>query len=81
MGRNAEAISKQALGLSEAERATVAGALLASLEPETEVGIEEAWRREVAARVAQLDAGEVQTVPWEEVRDRLFARLSAHRGG
>lgn len=81
MNREAEAVLKQALDLSEAERASIAGALLESLEPETEVGIEEAWRLEVAARVAQLDAGDVKTVPWEEVRDRLFARLSARRAG
>jgi len=81
MERNAEAVLKKALTLPEADRAEVAGALLNSLEPVEEADIESAWRQEVAARVAALDAGEVETIPWNEVRDRLVARLSAHRAG
>jgi putative addiction module component (TIGR02574 family) len=75
MERNAEALLRKALALPEADRANLAGALLESLEPHQDVEVEAAWREEVAARVAALDAGEVETVPWEEVRDRLFARL------
>jgi len=81
MERNAEAVLKKALTLSEVDRAEVAGALLNSLEPEEEADIESAWRQEVAARVAALDAGEVETIPWGEVRDRLVARLSERRAG
>jgi len=79
MDRNAETVLKEALTLSETDRAEVAGALLNSLEPVEEVEIESAWRQEVAARVAALDGGEVETIPWTDVRDRLLARLSAHR--
>lgn len=78
MGRNAQLVLKEALGLPEPDRA---GALLASLEPAEEADVEAAWRQEVAARVAALDAGEVETIPWSEVRDRLFARLSERRAG
>lgn len=81
MERNAEDVLKEALTLSEADRAEVAGALLNSLEPVEEAEIESAWRQEVAARVAALDAGEVETIPWNDVRDRLVARLSAPRAG
>ena len=81
MERNAEAVLKKALTLPEADRAEVAGALLNSLEPVEEADIESAWRQEVAARVAALDAGEVETIPWSDVRDRLLARLSARRAG
>ncbi len=81
MERNAEDVLKEALTLSEADRAEVAGALLNSLEPVEEAEIESAWRQEVAARVAALDAGEVETIPWNDVRDRLVARLSASRAG
>lgn len=76
MKRNAEAVLKVALGLSEADRADIAVALLESLEPEEEADVEAAWWREVATRVAALDAGEVETIPWEDVRSRLLARLS-----
>ena len=75
MERSAEAVLKEALTLPEADRADIAGALLNSLEPVEEAGIEAAWRQEVAARVAALDAGEVETIPWNEVRDRLVAKL------
>lgn len=81
MERSAEALLKKALALPEEDRAEVAGALLNSLEPVEDADIESAWRQEVASRVAALDAGEVQTIPWSEVRDRLVARLGAHRAG
>lgn len=81
MERNAKAVLKEALGLPEADRADIAGALLESLEPEEEADVEAAWKREVRARVAALDAGEVETIPWEDVRNRLLARLSERRAG
>ncbi len=67
--------------LPEGDRADIAGALLDSLEPREEADIEAAWREEVAARVTALDAGEVETIPWEDLRDQLFARLSERRAG
>ena len=76
MARLAEAVLKEALALPEEDRADIAGALLESIEPASEAEVEAAWRQEVAARVAALDAGEVETIPWEEVRARLYARLS-----
>lgn len=81
MERNAEAVLREALTLPEADRADIAGALLNSLEPVEETDIEVAWREEVIARVAALDAGEVETIPWVELRDRLFARLRERRAG
>lgn len=81
MERNAEAVLKEALTLPEDERADIAGALLESLQPAAEQDVEAAWRQEVAARVAALDAGKVETVPWEEVRNRLFTRLRERRSG
>lgn len=32
-----------------------------------------------ALRVAAVDSGNVETVPWADVRDRLFARLGERR--
>jgi putative addiction module component (TIGR02574 family) len=81
MGRDAKAVLTEALTLSEDERADIAGALLNSLEPETDSDIEAAWREEVATRVAALDAGEVETISWENIRDRLVTRLSERRAG
>ncbi len=77
MNEKTEAVLTLALGLPEVDRAEVVGALLESLEPPSDVDVEAAWREEVAARVAAHDSGELQTIPWSSVRDRLFARLHA----
>jgi len=37
--------------------------------------VEAAWDEEVERRVRQIDSGEVKTIPWEEVRAKVFARL------
>jgi putative addiction module component (TIGR02574 family) len=79
MTGKAEIVLKEALDLEAEERAQLADALFASLEPTPDAEVEAAWRGEVERRVAALDAGEVDTVPWHEVRDQLYARLSAAR--
>jgi putative addiction module component (TIGR02574 family) len=79
MSDKAKQLLDQALALSEAERADIAGALIESLEPAADADVEVAWRREVARRVAALDSGTARTVPWSEVRDQLFSRLSGER--
>jgi len=79
MSTRLDEILRQALSLSEEERAEVAGALLESIEPPADADVEQAWREEVARRVAALEAGQAQTVPWEEVRAQLYARLRASR--
>jgi len=81
MSSDAKAVLERALALPQADRADIAGALLESIEPASEAEIEAAWRREVATRVAARDAGQVETVPWEDIRDRLFAKLSERRAG
>jgi len=68
MARSAEDVLREALTLPEADRADIAGALLNSLEPAEEADIETAWREEVAARVAALDAGEVETMRLDDER-------------
>lgn len=75
MASRAENLLREALELPDSERAEIAGALIDSLDPAAEAEVEQAWRAEVARRVADLDAGNVQAVPWDEARDRLFAGL------
>lgn len=79
MKRDKQSLLEDVLALPQAARSEIAGRLLESLEPATEFGVEEAWRKEVAARVTSLDAGEVETIPWEEVRNRLFEKLGERR--
>ena len=74
MGTHAAELFKQASILSEQERATLAGLLIESLESEVDPDVEEAWRIEIERRLAELDAGTVETVPWESVRAKLLQR-------
>lgn len=70
-------VFRDATELSEHDRATLAGLLIESLEGEPDPGVEAAWATEIERRVAEVEAGTVKTVPWEEVRQRLLDRLNA----
>ena len=77
MAKNLEDVLRDAVELSERDRATLAGLLIDSLEAEAEPGADDAWIAEIGRRVAELDKGTVKTIPWEEVRRRLLDRLHA----
>ena len=64
----------KASALSDKDRATLAGLLIESLESEIDPDVEEAWRIEIERRLAELDSGAVETVPWEVVRAKLLQR-------
>jgi putative addiction module component (TIGR02574 family) len=66
---------QEALQLDEAERAALAGMLIDSIDNDVEEGVEAAWIAEIERRVAELDAGTVETIPWEVVRDDLRRKL------
>jgi putative addiction module component (TIGR02574 family) len=66
---------EMASALSEQERATLAGLLIESLESEVDPDVEEAWRVEIERRLAELDSGAVETVPWEVVKAKLLQRI------
>lgn len=76
MAMDFKEILHEAAGLPERDRATLAGLLIESLDPEPDADVEAAWADEVRRRVAELDAGTVATVPWEDVKKELFARLN-----
>jgi putative addiction module component (TIGR02574 family) len=67
----AEEVVRQALSLDETDRAEVAARLLDSLE-ETDSETEDAWVAELERRGAELEAGAVQGVSWEDLRERLM---------
>jgi putative addiction module component (TIGR02574 family) len=60
--------------LPEQDRATLAGLLLASLEPDPDSGVEAAWAEEIKKRCHEIDSGDVQVVPWDDVRNELGRR-------
>jgi putative addiction module component (TIGR02574 family) len=70
---------KKASDLPEEDRATLAGLLIESLDPETDEGVEESWQAEVQRRLSELDSGSVKTVPWESVRNRAIERSDGSR--
>lgn len=56
------------------ERATLMRLLTESLDTESDEGVDEAWMAEVERRMAELDSGAVQPIPWAEARARLHRR-------
>jgi len=70
---------KKAMALPTEARAALAGELLDSLDQTVDDTAEAEWEKEIAQRVAQLQLGTVQTIPWTEVRRRLSDKL-AHGG-
>jgi putative addiction module component (TIGR02574 family) len=76
MSRTFTDVWKAASELSDEDRAALAGLLIESLEGEPDPDVEAAWASEIEKRVAELDAGTVQSIPWEQVRQRLLDRLN-----
>jgi putative addiction module component (TIGR02574 family) len=74
MARDLQTMFRDALELSEGDRATLAGLLIGSLEPLPDPEVEELWAIEAERRWQEIESGAVQTVRWEEVRARLFRR-------
>ena len=76
MGRSLQDLYREAAELSERDRAELAGMLIESLEEPPDEGVEAAWAEEIERRVREIDNGTVKTIPWEQVRAELFARVS-----
>ena len=74
MAKSARELFEEAMRLDPKERATLMRLLVDSLDAESEEGAEAAWRAEIERRIAELDAGQIQAVPWEELRARLYQR-------
>lgn len=64
-------VFRAALELDHSDRAELAALLVDSLDPSVEEGVAGAWMEEVERRAASLDAGTIQTIPWDTVRARL----------
>ena len=70
-----KAVEHEALRLSPKDRAQLAQKLLLSLEALSEEEREEAWLTEADRRARELDRGEVQPIPADEVRRKARALL------
>jgi putative addiction module component (TIGR02574 family) len=74
MSRDLKKVFQEAFDLPESDRATLAGLLIESLEPPPEPDVEEVWAEVAERRWSEIEAGTVETIPWAEVRARLFRR-------
>jgi putative addiction module component (TIGR02574 family) len=72
MARSARELFEEAMRLGPEERATLMRLLIDTLDVETDERAEEAWRAEIERRIAEPDSGAIETVPWEELRARLY---------
>jgi len=73
---NNETIKKQALELSEEERAELAHLLIDSLNPEAEYESEKTWSKELKKRIDRYEQGASSTKPWSEVKKNAQALLN-----
>jgi putative addiction module component (TIGR02574 family) len=76
MAASRDDIFQRALALQDSDRAELVGALIRSLDTESEEGVEAAWREEVERRGNELETGAVQAIPWEAVREQLLRARS-----
>jgi putative addiction module component (TIGR02574 family) len=78
MEPNLEDAIRTTAKLPERDRATLAGLLIASLDPVPDPDVEAAWDLELQRRLAEINDGTAKLVPWETVRRELFD--IAHEG-
>ena len=68
-----EQIAAEAMRLTAEQRADLADKLWISVN--TPEAVAAAWDAEIERRIAQIDSGEVETIPFEEVMAELRAKL------
>jgi len=73
MARDIRELIREAVELPPEDRATLAGAMIESLDPAPTAEVKAAWSREIARRVKEIDEGSVELLDWEEIRAELFA--------
>ncbi len=74
--QSVESIQKAALQLQPAARAQLTHALVQSLATLPESEVAKLWLAEAERRDAEMESGQVQGVPGDEVFRRLYARYN-----
>ena len=74
MSAGSEQILKEALALPPQERAELVERLLATFQSPPDPHLDELWAREAEDRLDPYNRGELNTVPEEEVFDRITQR-------
>jgi putative addiction module component (TIGR02574 family) len=78
-----EEILRVVKALPVADQWRIYGELAEHLEPADEdpAAVAEAWRAEIERRSAEIDAGLVKCIPWEEVRAKARAEAGLPADG
>lgn len=74
MNASAKKLLADAMVLPDTDRAELAAELIESLDCEFDSGDVVEWESEIQRRVADLDSGEVKTVPWSEARKLIMGQ-------
>ncbi|MCB9756174.1 MAG: addiction module protein [Myxococcales bacterium] len=75
MGAEARRLLDQALALPDDDRRAFVEELIRSLQG-IPVELAPAWRGELEGRIAELERGDVQAVPWADVEDKIAQVLA-----
>jgi hypothetical protein len=79
MERNLKDVFQDAVQRPGRDRATSAGLLIKTSNPVFEPDVEAAWSEEIARRLAEIDAGTVELIPWSDVRSELFGESEGRK--
>jgi len=80
MTDKADALLREALALSDEDRAELATSLIDSLDAAPDVDVETAWQEEIARRLNDVRAGRAKLVSWEEARSNARAIVNEKAG-
>ena len=76
MDTHAEHVLRTAMRLEPSDRAEIAASLIASLNPQQDQEVNAGWAEEFKRRVEEIDNGQVQLIPSDEVMRSMRERLS-----
>ena len=79
MAMRTEEVRREALALTDEERAELAADLLASLDDaigEADDALDVAWAEEIERRALAVISGETQVADWEKVRESIVDELA-----
>lgn len=66
-----EQVIEETKVLSANDRALLAHCLISSLETQHDEGVDAAWSALAEQRIDELEAGKVQAVSWDEIKNQL----------
>lgn len=67
-----ESVLKDAMTLSEGDRARLAAEILETMSQSfDDTEVEAAWAEEIKARIEEIDSGKVEMIPWEQVQEDM----------